>query len=684
MAWNKNTLPDLNITTQDENNLESFPITKIDRNILPWLEIEWVINVFRKFLREKKIDNQIFEEILNEKISENNIKPEQLKSVEFKNNTFIIYLKEWWSISFELGDIEKYKIDKVLNWKQKKEIEQRVTNIQKAIEKVIKDNNFIYNWEINDDDILEKDFFWDYDLPKDLYGKNLKQLKDLLNLEQQKLFTIYEISWETKKKQELLKEELKVFAAVWDKENDWDYYEGMARYASLSSLEIEKKVGLLVKDMNNQEIFDYMKESHKSISENYKKSDMVKQINWKFIDALNKIVFKKLKKENASNKDFIEFAKILTWRWKLEIDKNQKYEKLDEFKYDDLDIDNQFKAIDIANKAIIFIMTRKDWVIDNLKKKKEVEWNWFEDEELEWKEPKQIIDESKKLFDDIKIFGTSSKAFKNMWYEKYINITKPYSELTFEEKIAIWWLARLNKEISKLTIWEIKENPKILNKKIQETVKESYEWLNDYLSDKFDWFGGLFWQNADDLWLHWEMAEIFELYQDINWNWDLFDFSDNFINDYSPTLAWTIDFTKTLVIIWAALYFLPWTGLLAFIWKFAASWAANWLVTNIIWKQGYDSYLEAVIDTLWVMWIDAATWAFFWGLSIFTFSRYWINIMTEKFFSKYNFYDIFWFWAAESLTNWVAVTPFITTNIKKLFPESHFDTDDSNYHKKIK
>jgi Na+/phosphate symporter len=93
-----------------------------------------------------------------------------------------------------------------------------------------------------------------------------------------------------------------------------DKYEGGARYFALSSEEIGKKVERLISRMSLQEIYDYITDLHKNIDDNYKKSDMVKQVNLKLMNSLYNQTFERIKKEQASTRDIIDFVKVLTGR----------------------------------------------------------------------------------------------------------------------------------------------------------------------------------------------------------------------------------------------------------------------------------------------------------------------------------------------------------------------------------
>jgi arginine decarboxylase-like protein len=82
----------------------------------------------------------------------------------------------------------------------------------------------------------------------------------------------------------------------------------------MSQKEIDKKVRKLSSAMSISEMIEYIKYSNEQIENNYKESEMANQVNKKFINSLYRITFGRLKTKNATNKDFIDFAKALTGR----------------------------------------------------------------------------------------------------------------------------------------------------------------------------------------------------------------------------------------------------------------------------------------------------------------------------------------------------------------------------------
>jgi len=82
----------------------------------------------------------------------------------------------------------------------------------------------------------------------------------------------------------------------------------------MSDEEIQIRVANLIRDMDITEIFSYIISVNEAIEDNWRKSDMVNQINGKLIQALYSQTFEKLQTINAPNSEFLEFARIVTGR----------------------------------------------------------------------------------------------------------------------------------------------------------------------------------------------------------------------------------------------------------------------------------------------------------------------------------------------------------------------------------
>ncbi len=628
----------------------------------------------------------------------------EIKSTKYENNKFFIKFEDDSEFSFDKENIKNKKVEKIL-WKDTLEkTEKKSKLIYLAMNAIFKDKE----WYIWDDDISDKDVFIvaivenlkdisyeDKNFLLTLNWKNLKQLKKFYESENEKLVRAYKILNKTKSKISTLQEELEI--SVWI----WELYETWAKIFRMKSKEIEKKVFLMLENMSEENTFAYIKEIHLKIENNWDKSDMTSQVNKKYIDALYKITFQKLKNNNSSNSSFIEFAKILTWRWKLELEKVDEYKNKQEFEYGDLEMDWEFKAIDVANRALIYVMLREDWVIEKLKKEKELEYEKISDPALKWRSPAELITETKAFFSKT---SNVEEVFNKIGFEKYLNINRKYEELSFDEKIEIWTIARILDTVKEIKTEEIVK-PWFFKQRLNEIAlretKESYETVNDIFSDNFDWFHWFLWLNASDINLHWELAEIFELYQDINWNGRIFDFSDE--NVFSPSLSWTIIAWVTMLTAAMALSLLApaWVSYLtalwvseilasyiASAWAFAVAWWATWAVTILSSRKWYDTQEEFWSDFRKTVWADAKVWAAFWMASFTFFKNLWfiskwkfenIDILKHDFLKKATLADLWIFWISEMLYNSIIVSPWIIVENRKKFPENHFDTDNIKY-----
>ncbi|MDP2396504.1 MAG: hypothetical protein Q8S84_06330 [bacterium] len=82
----------------------------------------------------------------------------------------------------------------------------------------------------------------------------------------------------------------------------------------MSEKDINEKVSRLVNGMDFNDLVSYIIDTNRVLSENYKTSKMVEQVNSKFLRLLYLHTIEKFKKQNASNKDFINLIKALTGR----------------------------------------------------------------------------------------------------------------------------------------------------------------------------------------------------------------------------------------------------------------------------------------------------------------------------------------------------------------------------------
>jgi len=648
-----------------KKNFQSFDYIEIKE---VWNIYDKIISVYewKWFFMKRDLLKDEFWSFLKNIFQKRGILRDNISAVKYQQNKFFLKTLNWEEIIIEHKELTNFLLAHLLKTEKKQDIEKRVSNLNQAIETIFDENNYLINWEIDNKDILKTSKFW-----VDLDGKNLWDLKQKLDIENKKLFRIYDITWETYKKQELLKKEIKFYTWIWDD------YEWWAFYFKMTTDEINSKIQELWKTMTTDEIFEFIKKLNNDIDNNFRRSDMVEQINLKLISWFYFYTFDRLKKENAPNKDFIDFIKLITWRWNLKLDNKEIYNKKQEFSYEDINVDENFKEYSIANKALIYVMYKKWWLLEEISSKKEIK---IEDKELEWKTPWDILKEAKIVFDKAnpKQANFWQTMLNSLWYTNTLN--KPYSKLSFEEKINIWSLARILKELKNLKPEDIK-NLWILKELAQKVVHNAFYDLNESFSSNFnetllDWD----WTNAKDLWLTWTSAEIFWLYQDINWNNWLIDWKDE-----NELWLWSIAFWITLVawlfILWPLLW--AWVGAFTF-WSWLVAWAKIWAIwwvtSQLLSHKWYDIYREWFVDVGIKTSIEIIISALFTASWLRLLKKAWLGFDPDLFFWKSAYWKAWftdkWFIVTESLFT-SSLNTIVDNMIKDEYIEHHEDSNKS-------
>ena len=657
--------------------------------------------LLRGVLRSKNIDSWDFSDFLDDTMEDLGLDEKEFEGAAFNKDRFSISLKGDRTLWFSLQEVQSFTARNILSPTQKKESEEKIANILHAIEAIYsKNDGLLWDGEINDEDIIKSTAFnihW-----MDLRNKNLNELREELDMEKKQLFQVYEITWETHQKQEILKKELEHFGWIW-----W-ISEWGARYFSLSDTEIDTKVkGLLSTMWSTHEIFDYIRMINKQIRRNRKKSDMVNQVNGKLIEALYQFTFQRLKDENAPNKDFIECCKVVTGRWKATWNK-------DGFLYESLAMEEKMKDYQLGNEIIIHLMMKDGWVFESMKQEFSIE-----DPEVDTAEtPSSIISSSmatlRELWKKMPEPKSAEQLLVDIRLPDVQSIEGEYNDLSFSEKIDLWALVRIIDVIETTGYEEVVNNPQKFQEKLINSSKDAYKDLNKDLSDHFDgtnvnlsmWQGWLsflnmnFWgMEAADLGLSGEFWEVFNLYQDMNGNSWFLDWSDEMQDFLSPSLAGMATLTASFIIFGIAVASLPatvtvWSVMLAW----AAAWAWVWLISSVLWSQWYDTKWEAITDTASIMTADAALWAItFWLWNKFVWRQFitdaaWNVLKNEAWqamrhtlktiplLSKTGLKEMFIFWWSEMAANMWFVAPFISSPLKeKVFTWNHFDTKDYRY-----
>lgn len=676
----------------ESNELSNLSYIKISDKLLDAQVIDNITyNFWKKWLLKlgiDKLNKWNLESTIEKSIFDNSINKKEIEAIWYIDWFISIHLKNWKIKVFDLKKhLDKVLLDSILVDTTKEKVENKVKNLNSAIEKIFYDNNFWINWEIKDNDKLISSRFW-----KDLKYKTLWELKDLLDIENKKLFKVYDITWETSKKQELLKQEIKIYTWIWDD------YEWWAWYFELSLPEISSKVEELCSSMSMKEVFEYIRRINKDIDWNFRRWDMVQQVNQKLVNALYSYSFERLKKENSDNKKFIELIKVMTWRWKLKIENWEKYEEMQDFDYENdilwFNMSLDFANTVLANHVLIHLMY-KEWGLlskgdkeknnskdGKIRKKQKIK---IEDENLNWKTPQEVISEAKNIFNnsvDNKVPDYWVIMLGLLWYDKFLNISKSYDELSFNEKIEIWSLARIVIEIKNWNISKDKiNNQNYLTELSKNITWDTFETLNESLSDNFDSnLSNINWKDAKDFNLKWTEAEIFELYQDINWAW-VFDIKDSNIPWIDKIAMW-ITLVSALFILWPI--FVAWASKYTFYSGFVAwskLWLVSWVSGQVFSRQWYESYTEWFLDITSQIWIEVIISALFTATWLKVLQKLWV--LNPDLFASISAWISKW-WITDKLFIWwevvstMVLSQYMSDIIKKEYIENHTNTDNKN------
>lgn len=688
--WDKPTTSSDSITNLKTQPSDSVSYVKFDSNTI--VDTDTVTDVYRGWLRRNNIAPQDFSDFISSLLQGNYAQAQHIIWTGFKNGIFQFTLDNWKTITPSIDYMQAFFVSKVLENTRIEYVENKAKTITDAVESIYKENKWVlWNDEIDDKDRVTTDKYW-----KDLQGKTLMELKSLLDIENKKLLQVYTITWETHKKEILLKQELKFYVGI------GDTYEGGARYFSMSNEDIDRKVSHLVDTMSYDELFTYMKQTHKSLDDNifhgnYKKSDMVQTQNARFLNRMYEYSFNKLKSEDATNREFINLIKVMTGRWEISILKTIK--DPDSFdKYEDLDWDPVFRDMQMANTVMIYVMNKKWWIIEALTtdKTNDIDSIELQDDEVGGRSPAQVLNDAEEQLSKFAWteWSASKKLLQNLWFWNLIWTQKLYKQLTFDEKVSLWAIARITTIAKDTTVEDIQNTADplgMLQAKLMNTLENSFKDLNDSLGDHFDGLWGLIGKTASDLGLDGDLAEIFDLYQDINGNL-LFDLADKaWLNNI--TWAGTATFALSILAAWVTIWLLAaWSPLLLVFAAWAAAWALAWIVTTVIQKQGYDTTWEGIkAASATIVW-DAVLWAlfflssvkFFRSLSVLSRGKIDnINILNAGMFTWLSFGDMIAFWGSETFANAVVVNPAVSAHVKQQYPENHFNTDHTTYHTEV-
>lgn len=565
--------------------------------------------------------SQQVQDLFIKKLKELNIQKETIQKIEIKTNWEMIvsYLngekKE--DIVFHLLDdneIFKWNIDE-LNQQRESQVLDTVNELEKT-DKILQAMDYIFTkndeewwfWAINDKDILKTWKFWE-----EYRWKDLKYLKNAYEEAFSNIDSIdFEIFPQNVKDDILRQKKLYLEMIMWI----WDKYEWAAKYLKIDEESFKKISQDLVNNLTIQNLLLLLKDFHTKIDENNFQSTSVERSYKLTMETLHRLTLDRLMQENASNEDILKFAKIVTGRWYY-------YDN----SWQNLEIDDNLRDQNISNEAILFMMNREGWIIDKINE----DWNInIVDEKVENKNPSSIVSDLEntfyeKFWEELRVTNYFRTMLNSSWYWDILDIWNlSYNELRYEQKVKISVLYRVLEKLNEgKSFWDkTKQMDYIWNKNY---ILEEFAWLfnevaKDYRKEvtknleKAFWSWDIFdrdfyfWKRAKDLWLDWTDAEIFELFQEINWNW-LFDLSDTSIDNLKTTwkFVWVLA-------IWIAVPFivLPWAALVA---QWAAAWAAATLASMALYPKWYDTMWEAFFDISSDLLVWTVTWVLWWALA---------------------------------------------------------------------
>lgn len=501
-------------------------------------------------------------------------------------------------------DIGQVKIEKenILLWLWKKA--EKIDNLLKAIDYIFSN----YSWISKNHKLFTKDFW------ADLEWKTLIQLQKEID---------DNLKWYEKDRKKIHYKKLKVDKTISELKEKyltfliwiWDKYENWAVIFSKSETRVDNYLENILNSKNNDEILSYISEKHRQIDNNDYQSTSVQESYLVFSRLLHRQAFTILKKRKAWNKELISLAKIITGRWKYDPE-NIDWSSLSH--WDESDIDDNLRDQELSNEIIIHIMSRKNWVIDQLNWKTKIK---IRDIEVWNKNTAEIVKNVSDLIWRVVWLEKLNYFLKNMWYKDIIWLKETdYAKLTIEQKVKVSTFVRLLNKVEK-------ENLKIrnLNDLQKLFISVASDWKNEVVESLSSNVAVSF-KSSKYHELEWVDAEVFELFREINWS-DLFDLSDTTIS----RLKW-----------WGKIIWTIWVGIAASIllaktalWV-VAIWAIVWTVATItsivINPQWYDTVEEAFWDISLDLWVWTITWWAGWLLAKWAWNlvtRYWIEWIKE-------------------------------------------------------
>ncbi|PID86354.1 hypothetical protein CSB08_01165 [Candidatus Gracilibacteria bacterium] len=391
-------------------------------------------------------------------------------------------------------------------------------------------------------------------------GMNLGDLREELKIEQDKLRTYYNIRGETKKSLSLLEKEIMYDGAVGDEYDDGARVllsGGENKKENFSpNVELSKKIDDLIKAKTTKELIDFIRVINNKIDKNGKIPDMAKTQNLALIKYLTEKTFEKMKIENSSNRDFINFIRIITGRELTDengnIKKFQTYVpgefrmsyqsiKLVEKPENKVKVNEEFKQIELARKVCLYLLYKNKGV-EQIEKSQDIK---IEDSIYTEKKKEKRYTNGSLIPYEVEVSGekiTSIETILDRTFEVFEEIGLDRNELSakmglnsllgkkdiisldFNEKLLLGTIYRISKNLKKnfekmkgKTSRDIQE---FLGEANNQALEETFKELNNSFESNFDaTFWDLNWDGKDSSEfskLSQENKEIFDLYGKIN------------------------------------------------------------------------------------------------------------------------------------------------------------------------
>ena len=600
-------------------------------------------------------------------------------NLDFKRGEVIFIFKEW--ILFDWKDDFRIKIKDYVDWElvkveEKKRLsEKECGETMELFSSGLDAIDDLFSWERFVEG--EERFSWDYYVER-FRWKNIKEVwyivrADFHKLE--KLINGYGFSfWWSRDSMyrtyfyrllELKERYLYMFMWIWDK------YEDGATVFTRNESEVRTIiVDIVGSKKTNREVFDFMIKLHWDIDENDAQDAIIKEAEkWAYprlIKILNETVLARLKESNAPDEDFLNYAKIVTWRDVTFSLENWEQEEID------VNTDYDLNSSEDANEALMFVMFRKWWLYDKLNWNNESDFreeNWvliypekfpIIDEEIWNQTPAEVIEEFKLVF-NTRVLNDSWNTislpndfveelfWKSLWWAWWMNdilknpeLSWDYQKLSIYQKIKISTIKRLTTELQNyhiripligydLDTW-VESSFRTMQyaelfAAISSVEKEASSAVLDWFWRHFDWKGKNTREYLKYLWIkngREEFSEteldIFELYNDVNGNWDWYELSDDTLS-FWVTLWWfagviALSILLTMATAWWASVFWATALASALSTNVLLQWTVAWIYGSVsswaIFPQWYSSKEKMIEDLLSDLAIWWWTWALWW------------------------------------------------------------------------